>query len=115
MLPRSELINTEKIVKSLLDVIILTLIHDTPQYGYKLIENIHLNFGVFLSPGTLYPCLNNLEEMNLILLEQDSRKKMYSLTDKGKKEVAVLYKYYSSYLEKTFHFLGSKLSLTLLN
>lgn len=114
LLSRPVLANTEKIVKSLLDVIILTLIHDEPQYGYKLIENIHLGFGVFLSPGTLYPCLDNLEEMGLILLEQVSRRKMYSLTGKGEKEVAFLYNYYSSYLEKMLAHLDSKLSLTLL-
>jgi DNA-binding PadR family transcriptional regulator len=54
-------------------------------HGYKIIADIHNLFGVLLSPGTLYPLLYRLESEGLISVEEDQRRKLYTLTPKGLK------------------------------
>lgn len=72
-----------KYVKGLLDLLILTILREREMSGYDLISYIHRTFEVLLSPGTLYPMLNNLEHMGLIEGIEQGRKKLYRLTSKG--------------------------------
>lgn len=50
-----------------------------------------------LTPGTIYPALKVLREEKIIVFEQFGRKKMYSLTEKGKLELNNLYEEFSAY------------------
>ncbi|MEM3387596.1 MAG: PadR family transcriptional regulator [Nitrososphaerales archaeon] len=72
-----------KCVRSFLDFIILGLIRKKPISGYDVITYIYDRFQILLSPGTVYPTLNTLEEQGLVSSFADSRKKLYTLTKKG--------------------------------
>ncbi len=50
-----------------------------------------------LTPGTIYPTLKNLRRLKLLKYKKDGRKKMYYLTDEGKKELDKLYKTLKQY------------------
>ncbi len=83
-----------QLIKSLLDVIILCILRNKPEYGYKLIADVHKQFGVLLSPGTLYPLLYRMEKDNLIDVLVMDGKKTYRLTKYGEEKVEYLLKYY---------------------
>lgn len=50
-----------------------------------------------LTPGTIYPVLKELRALSLVSFEQFGRKKMYVLTEEGKKTLTKLYGEFSSY------------------
>lgn len=50
-----------------------------------------------LTPGTIYPTLKELRKQKFIRYKRFGRKKMYSLTDKGNEQIAVLYDEFSRY------------------
>ena len=80
----SEEIVIEKYVKAFLDVVILAMLNGEATYGYKIIAVIHKEFGILLSPASLYPLLHRLENNKLIESTFDRGKIVYCLTPKGK-------------------------------
>lgn len=74
----------EKHVKTFLDIVILSILSGKSTYGYKIIASIHKEFGILLSPASLYPLLHVLENNELIESSFDSGKTVYCLTLKGK-------------------------------
>ena len=76
-----------KLVKGLLDLIILNLLKAKPMHGYQIITCIRKNFGVYFGPSTIYPLLNSLEEKGYIKsewdLSRDRPRKVYNLTAEG--------------------------------
>ena len=75
-------VNTH-LVKTFLDIIVLTMLKANPTHGYALIADIHKRFDVLLSPGTLYPLLYSLEKKEFIGIQKEGRRKNYFLTEKG--------------------------------
>jgi len=73
-----------KYVKTSLDLVILAILNGTPMYGYKIMAFIHKEFGILLSPGSLYPLLHLLEEELLIESRDEGGKKVYEATNKGR-------------------------------
>lgn len=73
----------DHLVKSFLDIIVLSMLKQNASHGYALIADIHKRFDVLLSPGTLYPLLYSLEKQGLISIEQEGRRKNYLLTERG--------------------------------
>jgi len=69
-----------------LDIIVMTVLHDTPAYGYEIMATVHREFGVLLSPGTLYPLLHSLEDKGLIVSSQDGGRIVYSASSRGKQK-----------------------------
>ena len=69
----------EKIVKDLLDTIILSFLKGQPKCGYDILAFVHKEFQVLLSPGTLYPLLYSLERDGILKKELAGRKKIYAL------------------------------------
>lgn len=65
---------------------LLELLSSTPMYGYQLIKAMEEKTGGFYIPsaGSIYPNLQMLEEMELIVSNEENGKKMYHITDKGK-------------------------------
>lgn len=53
--------------------------------GYDLLLQFKEKFGVSLSPGTVYSTMNNMERDGLITSELSLRKRVYKLTDEGKR------------------------------
>jgi DNA-binding PadR family transcriptional regulator len=45
--------------------------------GTEIIGNIHLEFNVLLSPGTIYPLLQSLKDKGLLAIEKNGKAKVY--------------------------------------
>jgi DNA-binding PadR family transcriptional regulator len=73
-----------KYVKASLDLVILAILNGKPMYGYKIMAVIHKEFGVLLSPGSLYPLLHLLEERKLVESYVEGGKKVYVATNAGR-------------------------------
>ena len=99
----------ENLVKTLLDIIILSMLNGEPVHGYKLIAEIHKTFGVLLSPGTLYPLLYSLHDQNLVKVKKVNRRKLYNLTSRGRERVFRINKLYKKNSEIIFRFIDNNL------
>src|SRR3990170_6535821 len=84
VLPEERII--EKHVKTFLDIVILAVLNGKSTYGYKIIASIHREFGILLSPASLYPLLHLLENNELIEARSDKGKAVYYVTPKGKEK-----------------------------
>jgi len=77
----------ERIVKSILDLIILRLLVAKDRWGYEINMEIRDRFKVYLSAGTLYPLLHSLEERRLIegvwQSEGGRGRRIYKITQRG--------------------------------
>ena len=76
-----------KLMRGLLDLVILQFLNVEPMHGYSIITSIRRNFGVYFGPSTIYPLLGTLEEKGYIKsqwnLNNDRPRKVYSLTPEG--------------------------------
>ena len=80
----------EKLLRGMLELIVLTVIEQNPMHGYGLIKSLRHDYGVYFGPSTIYPLLNIMEKRGLIKSrwetpEDTKRKprKMYTLTGNG--------------------------------
>jgi len=69
--------------------VILHLISDTPRHGYEIIKLIEsrMSGAHSPSPGIVYPTLTLLEEMGLAAVTVEGPRKLYTITDEGKREL----------------------------
>lgn len=76
-----------KLMKGLLDMVILQFLSTEPMHGYQIITKIRKNFGVYFGPSTVYPLLNTLEKKGFVKSEwnmsYERPRKIYSLTTNG--------------------------------
>ena len=76
-----------KLVRGLLDLVVLGLLKEKSIHGYGVITSIRRNFGVYFGPSTVYPLLGDLETKGYIKSEWDLThdwpRKVYSLTTEG--------------------------------
>ena len=76
-----------KLMKGLLDLVILQFLNSKPMHGYNIISIIRKNFGVYFGPSTIYPLLNSLEKKGYIKsqwdLSNERPRKVYELTNEG--------------------------------
>ncbi|WP_242051505.1 PadR family transcriptional regulator [Nostoc sp. FACHB-280] len=65
---------------------LLGLLSERPQHGYELIKELENRRGGFrkLSPGSVYPTLQMLEEGGYLTSEQVEGKRVYTITDSGR-------------------------------
>jgi DNA-binding PadR family transcriptional regulator len=77
----------ERIIKNFMDIIILAELQNGPISGYDVISFIHNKFHLLVSSGTVYSLLYSLERNSLIEGTWNERKRVYKLTDKGKKTI----------------------------
>jgi DNA-binding PadR family transcriptional regulator len=70
-----------------LKYIVLDLIKDKPRYGYEIIRTLEERSHGFYapSPGAVYPTLQLLEEMGYVSATQQDGKKVYTITDEGRR------------------------------
>src|ERR1700730_13140390 len=68
---------------------LLSLLTESPMHGYELMKQLEeRSGGVYrASAGTVYPTLQQLEDEGLIIAELLEGKKVYRLTDEGKREL----------------------------
>ncbi len=67
----------ERFVKEYLDILVLALVYGKPMCGTELLDTIHRNFNVLLSPGTIYPLLHRLKKDGLLECEYGIKRKVY--------------------------------------
>ncbi len=76
-----------KLMKGLLDLIILQFLNGTPMHGYQIITKIRKTFGVYFGPSTIYPLLGALEKKGHVKSEwnmnNERPRKVYKLTTEG--------------------------------
>jgi len=86
---KSQLSNhsVEKMVKDNLETIILALLQKKPMCGTNIMETIHLEFNVLLSPGTIYPLLHSLQERRLIQFEKQGKAKTYMIAEDAEAQI----------------------------
>ena len=67
--------------------LVLQLVGEQPRHGYEIIKAIEEALGGAYSPspGVIYPTLTLLEETGLVTSEAQGAKKLYSLTDDGRR------------------------------
>jgi DNA-binding PadR family transcriptional regulator len=69
---------------------VLRLLSEQPMHGYQIIQELSARSGGAWSPsaGSVYPTLQLLADEGLIIAEETSGKKVFSLTDAGTATVA---------------------------
>ncbi|HEV7138213.1 MAG TPA: PadR family transcriptional regulator [Steroidobacteraceae bacterium] len=73
-----------------LQLIILALLEEKPRHGYEIIKAVEDRSAGYYSPsaGIVYPALTYLAELGHASAEIDGAKKLYTLTDSGRTQVA---------------------------
>ena len=76
-----------KLMKGLLDLIVLQFLSAQPMHGYQIITKIRKTFGVYFGPSTIYPLLSMLEKKGHVKSEwnmgNERPRKVYELTSEG--------------------------------
>jgi DNA-binding PadR family transcriptional regulator len=80
----------ERIIKNFMDVIIMAELKSGPLSGYDVISFIHNKFHLLVSSGTVYSLLYSLERNDLIEGAWNERKRVYKLTEKGRKTIETI-------------------------
>lgn len=78
-------------LKGFLSFFILHELCNKSNSGDELAKRIGDRRGANLTSGTIYPALKRLRRQKLIQYKRDGRKKVYSLTINGSRELKVLY------------------------
>ena len=89
---KKKMVNTQKevqvkLMKGLLDLIVLQFLSTQPMHGYQIIIKIRKSFGVYFGPSTIYPLLGALEKKGFVHSEwnmsSERPRKVYKLTNEG--------------------------------
>jgi DNA-binding PadR family transcriptional regulator len=64
---------------------ILLVLKDKPLHGYGTMKAIGEKFDYSPSPGVIYPNLQMLEDQGYVKVTEENGKKVYAITDEGKK------------------------------
>jgi PadR family transcriptional regulator PadR len=95
-----------KLMKGLLDLIVLQFLNGTPMHGYQIITKIRRTFGVYFGPSTIYPLLGTLEKKGYVKSEwnmnNERPRKVYMLTTEGQNLL--------NFTEDSLNFICKKLS-----
>jgi len=77
-----------KLIKSLLDLIVLQQINQTPMHGYQIITQTRKTFNTYFGPSTIYPLLTSLEKKGYLNstwnMAAEKPRKIFSITTVGK-------------------------------
>ena len=73
-----------------LQLLLLALLAERPAHGYELIRSLEERSGGFYapSPGMIYPALTFLEEIGHAAMSLEGTRKLYTLTEAGRTELA---------------------------
>ena len=82
----------KKALLGIIDILILQWVKENPMSGQDIMNKIQKQFGIKISPGTMYPILFTLKERRLVDVRLYNKRKLYFLTDKGKIAVKSLVK-----------------------
>ena len=73
--------------------LILDTLAEKGRHGYEIMQSIQENTGGLYrpSPGTVYPTLQMLEDLDLISSQEEGNRKIYKLTETGRGELEELH------------------------
>ena len=77
-------------------IYILSLLKKRPVYGYELQKVISKNFGFTPGKITSYRVLYRLENENFVKSKTEKMKRVYEITEKGKKELKKAKEFYKN-------------------
>ncbi|MDI6905055.1 MAG: PadR family transcriptional regulator [Candidatus Bathyarchaeia archaeon] len=80
----------ERLLKNFMDVLVMARLRNNDMSGYDVIAYIYKKFNFLISSGTIYSLLYSMERDGLIKGKRTSRKRIYTLTDKGKETLKVI-------------------------
>ena len=80
----------ERIIKNFMDVIIMAELKSGPLSGYDVISFVPNKLHLLVSSGTVYSLLYSLERNGLIEGAWNERKRVYKLTEKGRKTIETI-------------------------
>jgi DNA-binding PadR family transcriptional regulator len=90
----------DEIVSDFSRFYILIILYEGPCHGYSILTKFRRRIGKEISPSLVYPFLKNLEKNGLVrhMLKPvgAKEKKVFELTDEGRKLCAQLFKRFSS-------------------
>jgi PadR family transcriptional regulator, regulatory protein PadR len=94
-----------QLLRGSLDLILLTILEDSPKYGLEIISEAKIRTdGYFeFKEGSLYPALHRMEKAKFLKAEfapSDTggpRRRYYRITDKGLKELAAKRKAFETF------------------
>jgi PadR family transcriptional regulator PadR len=96
-----------KLMKGLLDMIILQYLNNEPIHGYQVITKIRKNYGVNFGPSTIYPLLGTLEKKGYLNstwnMNFERPRKIYSLTTDGQSML--------NFTEESLNFISRKITI----
>jgi len=80
-------LNFQRLRKGALKYLVLECLNEKPMHAYEIIKVIENKFQGYYRPstGSIYPILKNLLDSGYIQVEIRDGKKMYKITDSGKK------------------------------
>jgi PadR family transcriptional regulator, regulatory protein PadR len=97
-----------KLMKGLLDLIVLQFLHNQPMHGYQIITKIRKSFGVYFGPSTIYPLLATLEKKGYVNsqwnMKTERPRKTYQLTNEGQNML--------NFTENTLNLLRQKMGIS---
>jgi PadR family transcriptional regulator PadR len=97
-----------KLMKGLLDLIVLQFLHTQPMHGYQIITKIRKSFGVYFGPSTIYPLLATLEKKGYVNsqwnMHTERPRKTYQLTNEGQSML--------NFTENTLNLLRQKMGIS---
>ena len=79
-----------KTLRNFIDFIIMGKLANKEMSGYDVLDCIHNEYDVMISPGTIYAILYSLERDDLIKGQKVENKRTYTLTNKGENIIQVL-------------------------
>lgn len=81
----------ERLIKDCMDILILAELNQgKAMSGYDFLEFFHKKFGIMFSSGTVYSQLYALERQGIVQGNMESRRVVYSLSNKGQKTMHVI-------------------------
>ena len=93
-------LNFEEFISDFSRFYILTLLYEGPCHGYSIISKFKRRIGKEISPSLVYPFLQQLEQKGLakhaIKHVGEKEKKVYELTEEGKKLCGRLFKRFAA-------------------
>jgi PadR family transcriptional regulator PadR len=93
-------LNFEEFVSDFSRFYILTLLYEGPCHGYSIISKFKRRIGKEISPSLVYPFLKHLEQKGLVkqIIKHvgEKEKKVYQLTEEGKKLCERLFKRFAA-------------------
>jgi PadR family transcriptional regulator PadR len=90
---RSQESRRTQMYKGVLELALMSLLKEGPQYGLKMLDCLREEAGLDLAEGTLYPLLHRLEKAGLVKAEwrlEDKAshpRKYYALTQAGTRDL----------------------------